>query len=242
MTKETRKEETKKETKVETKEEEERKEEKEKEEKKEEKYERKVTQKILIPGSSSALSKLAYVSFTACECNDHSNRCSFIDFLEVVTCVSCKHNTRGRQCHLCRPGFYRNASVPLSNALACTECLCDPLGALSSVCAESGACPCKGGATGRRCDLCERGYNRRESGCTENVCDEDLLQCQNGGTCVDFTSCSCPSNYTGSFCEQELCLETEGCSQDATDSAPRPFMATPLYLMPLLLLKSHAPV
>ncbi|KAG7282406.1 hypothetical protein CRUP_029727 [Coryphaenoides rupestris] len=39
-----------------------------------------------------------------CECNGHSNRCSFIDFLNVVTCVSCKHNTRGRNCETCRVG------------------------------------------------------------------------------------------------------------------------------------------
>ncbi|KAJ0019047.1 hypothetical protein NQD34_006616, partial [Periophthalmus magnuspinnatus] len=134
---------------------------------------------------------------TTCECNDHSNRCSFIDFLEVVTCVSCKHNTRGTKCHLCRLGYYRNDSVPMSNEQACTECRCDPVGSMSSICSETGACPCKTGTTGRRCDSCLPGYNWRERGCAENICDEDQLLCQNGGTCMDFTKCSCPSNYTG---------------------------------------------
>uniref|UniRef100_A0A3B4ANR7 Netrin G2 n=1 Tax=Periophthalmus magnuspinnatus TaxID=409849 RepID=A0A3B4ANR7_9GOBI len=183
----------------------------------------------------------ANICETLTSCNDHSNRCSFIDFLEVVTCVSCKHNTRGTKCHLCRLGYYRNDSVPMSNEQACTECRCDPVGSMSSICSETGACPCKTGTTGRRCDSCLPGYNWRERGCAENICDEDQLLCQNGGTCMDFTKCSCPSNYTGSFCEQELCLETEGCSQEATDSAPQPFMATPLYLMLFLLLTRHAP-
>uniref|UniRef100_A0A8C6U5A9 Netrin g2a n=1 Tax=Neogobius melanostomus TaxID=47308 RepID=A0A8C6U5A9_9GOBI len=160
----------------------------------------------------------------ACECNEHSNRCSFIDFLQVVTCVSCKHNTRGTNCHLCRQGFYRKPSVPLSSVDACTECQCDSVGSLSAVCSQSGLCPCKSGATGRRCDSCLRGFNRRETGCTENVCDDDLRLCQNGGTCLDFTECSCPSNFTGT-----------GCSQEVSDSAPQPLTCS-LLLTPLLFL------
>ncbi|KAI3373035.1 hypothetical protein L3Q82_023473 [Scortum barcoo] len=114
--KEEKKEETKKETKEEPKEEGE----KEKEDKG---YEKKVTQKILIPGGPkfSQLSKIAYVSFQDCECNGHSNRCSYIDFINVVTCVSCKHNTRGQNCQYCRLGYYRNASLTLDDENVCVD-------------------------------------------------------------------------------------------------------------------------
>ncbi|KAI3372207.1 hypothetical protein L3Q82_007059 [Scortum barcoo] len=33
-------------------------------------------------------------------------------------------------------------------------------------------------------------------GAVENLCDEERLICQNGGTCVDFQRCVCPDNFT----------------------------------------------
>ncbi|XP_015423225.1 PREDICTED: netrin-G2 [Myotis davidii] len=57
--------------------------------------------------------------FQDCECYGHSNRCSYIDFLNVVTCVSCKHNTRGQHCQHCRLGFYRNGSAELDDENVC---------------------------------------------------------------------------------------------------------------------------
>lgn len=59
------------------------------------------------------------LSSTDCECYGHSNRCSYIDFLNVVTCVSCKHNTRGQHCQHCRLGFYRNSSAELDDENVC---------------------------------------------------------------------------------------------------------------------------
>ncbi|XP_061624939.1 uncharacterized protein ntng2a isoform X3 [Phyllopteryx taeniolatus] len=112
------------EKKVKEKEDEKDSEEKAKRDQKEEKgYEKKATQKILIPGSatSSKLSKIAYVTFQECECNGHSNRCSFMDFLNVVTCVSCKHNTRGHRCQHCRLGYYRNDQLPLDHQDVCVD-------------------------------------------------------------------------------------------------------------------------
>ncbi|KAG8511604.1 Netrin-G1, partial [Galemys pyrenaicus] len=50
-----------------------------------------------------------------CECFGHSNRCSYIDLLNTVICVSCKHNTRGQHCELCRLGYFRNASAQLDD-------------------------------------------------------------------------------------------------------------------------------
>ncbi|XP_030885364.1 netrin-G2-like [Leptonychotes weddellii] len=59
--------------------------------------------------------------FQDCECYGHSNRCSYIDFLNVVTCVSCKHNTRGQHCQHCRLGYYRNGSAELDDENVCIE-------------------------------------------------------------------------------------------------------------------------
>lgn len=54
-----------------------------------------------------------------CECFGHSNRCSFIELLNMVICVSCNHNTRGQHCQLCKLGFYRNASAELDDENVC---------------------------------------------------------------------------------------------------------------------------
>lgn len=54
-----------------------------------------------------------------CECFSHSNRCSYIEVLNTVICVSCKHNTRGQHCQLCKLGYYRNASAELDDENVC---------------------------------------------------------------------------------------------------------------------------
>uniref|UniRef100_A0A8D3B4E6 Netrin-G2-like n=1 Tax=Scophthalmus maximus TaxID=52904 RepID=A0A8D3B4E6_SCOMX len=123
------------------------------------------------------------VCVSECECNGHSNRCSYIDFINVVTCVSCKHNTRGQNCQFCRLGYYRNASLSLDHEDVCVG--------------QSGA----------------------EAGCTVNVCDEERLICQNGGTCVDLQRCVCPDTFTGSLCEQSICLKKSGCLDNAEGSS-----------------------
>ena len=64
--------------------------------------------------NTSLLSPLA-----DCECYGHSNRCSYIDFINIVTCVSCKHNTRGQNCQHCRLGYFRNASAELDDENVC---------------------------------------------------------------------------------------------------------------------------
>ncbi|XP_016519694.1 chitinase-like protein PB1E7.04c isoform X2 [Poecilia formosa] len=207
--------------------------------KKEEKgFEKKAIQKILIPGGpkSTQLSKIIYVNFQDCECNGHSNRCSYIDFINVVTCVSCKHNTRGQSCQYCRLGYYRNASLPLDDDNICAECDCDPDGSASPHCSDSGLCRCKAGATGRRCDSCVSGFTWRGggAGCTENLCDSERLLCQNGGTCVDFLRCTCPGNSTGQFCEQSVCTKKSGCTTTSKGSSP--LVTSQLHLVTFILI------
>uniref|UniRef100_A0A3Q2Z8I4 Netrin G2 n=1 Tax=Hippocampus comes TaxID=109280 RepID=A0A3Q2Z8I4_HIPCM len=154
-----------------------------------------------MPGSFLPLpSGTANACMSHCECSGHSNRCSFMDFLNVVTCVSCKHNTRGHRCQHCRLGYYRNDNLPLDHQDICVECDCDVAGSRSRQCATSGACQCREGTTGRRCDQCLPGYTWRE-GSSAKVCDE-ATPCQNGGTCVDFLRCECPDKFSG-ICRRE---------------------------------------
>ncbi|XP_076587965.1 netrin-G2 isoform X1 [Chaetodon auriga] len=231
--------EAKEEAKVETKRESNKEEGKEKNEKG---YEKKATQKILIPGGPkfSQLSKIAYVSFQDCECNGHSNRCSYIDFINVVTCVSCKHNTRGQNCQYCRLGYYRNSSLALDDENICVECDCDVERSVSPHCSTSGLCQCKPGASGRRCDSCLPGYTWRgdRASCTENMCDKERLICQNGGTCINFQRCVCPDNFTGSFCEKSVCLKKSGCLDNAEGSSSSSSLTSHLYLLTLSLTTS----
>uniref|UniRef100_A0A3B3BC49 Netrin G2 n=1 Tax=Oryzias melastigma TaxID=30732 RepID=A0A3B3BC49_ORYME len=181
---------------------------------------------------------------TYCECNGHSNRCSYIDFVNVVTCVSCKHNTRGQNCQYCRLGYYRNTELPLEDENICLACECSTEGSTSPYCSESGLCSCRSGTTGRSCDSCLPGYTWRGDG---NMCDSERLICQNGGTCIDFQSCVCPEKFTGKkeewmlvmmpcvcagpFCERNVCLKNKKCQQTAEGSSSS--LTSQLYLLSL---------
>ncbi|KAM9065576.1 netrin-G2 isoform 1-T2 [Sarcophilus harrisii] len=154
--------------------------------------------------------------FKDCECYGHSNRCSYIDFLNVVTCVSCKHNTRGQHCQHCRLGYYRNGSAELDDENVCIECNCNQIGSINDRCNETGHCECREGAAGPKCDDCLPSHYWRQ-GCFPNVCDDEYLLCQNGGTCYQNQRCLCPSGYQGVLCDQPLCQGEEG---QACDPAP----------------------
>nr|XP_025034068.1 netrin-G2 isoform X1 [Pelodiscus sinensis] len=170
--------------------------------------------------------------FRDCECYGHSNRCSYIDFLNVVTCVSCKHNTRGQHCQHCRLGFYRNSSAELDDENVCIECNCNQIGSLHDRCNETGYCECREGATGPKCDDCLPNYYWRQ-GCFPNVCDEELLICQNGGTCYQNQRCLCPDGYKGVLCEQSKC-DTD---DKACNSASSTYLSLPPFLISALLLQ-----
>ncbi|XP_036863747.1 netrin-G2 isoform X3 [Manis javanica] len=171
-----------------------------------------------------------------CECYGHSNRCSYIDFLNVVTCVSCKHNTRGQHCQHCRLGYYRNGSAELDDENVCIECNCNQIGSVHDRCNETGFCECREGAVGPKCDDCLPTHYWRQ-GCYPNVCDDDQLLCQNGGTCVQNQRCACPRGYTGVRCEQPRCDPAAHGGLDcdrAAGAAPRPAALLGCLLLPAL--------
>uniref|UniRef100_UPI00398EDA85 netrin-G1-like isoform X1 n=1 Tax=Pristiophorus japonicus TaxID=55135 RepID=UPI00398EDA85 len=154
-------------------------------------------------------STLSVFSLQACECFGHSNRCSYLELLTTAICVSCKHNTRGRHCQLCRLGYHRNPSAQLDHHNVCLDCECHPDGSLHHRCNATGYCDCKEGATGPKCDRClPRYYWHR--GCRAGVCDNFLTRCENGGVCEDNGRCVCPAPYTGLLCEKGQCREEVG--------------------------------
>ncbi|XP_049594791.1 netrin-G2 isoform X5 [Syngnathus scovelli] len=146
-----------------------------------------------------------------CECYGHSNRCTYLDFLKIVTCVTCKHNTRGQNCQHCRLGYFRNASAELDDENVCIECNCNQMGSVHERCNETGFCQCKNGATGAKCDECLPGYYWKQ-GCYPNVCDEEMLLCQNGGTCYQNQKCACAPDFKGVLCQQPRCEAGKDCN------------------------------
>ncbi|XP_051268978.1 filaggrin isoform X18 [Dicentrarchus labrax] len=169
--------------------------------------------KLLISGEPQArqLFGIVYDDFKDCECYGHSNRCSYIDYLNIVTCVSCKHNTRGQNCQHCRLGYFRNASAELDDESVCIECNCNQMGSVHDRCNGTGFCQCKDGATGAKCDDCLPGYYWKQ-GCYANVCDEEMLLCQNGGTCYQNQKCICPPEFKGVLCQHSRCEAGKDCN------------------------------
>ncbi|XP_050833730.1 netrin-G1 [Serinus canaria] len=101
-------------------------------------------------------------------------------------------------------------------------------------------CECEHNTTGPDCGKCKKNYQGRPwspgsylpipkgtanicipsiSSIGTNVCDNELLHCQNGGTCINNVRCQCPPAYTGILCEKLRCeREPGGCG--GRSSAP----------------------
>lgn len=45
-----------------------------------------------------------------------------------------------------------------------------------------------------------------------NVCDEEMLLCQNGGTCYQNLKCICPPEFKGVLCQHSRCEAGKDCS------------------------------
>ncbi|XP_023193974.1 filaggrin-like isoform X1 [Xiphophorus maculatus] len=193
--------------------------------------------KLLTSGEPQVkqLLGIIYDNFKDCECYGHSNRCSYIDYLNIVTCVSCKHNTRGQNCQHCRLGYFRNASAELDDENVCIECNCNQLGSIHDRCNGTGFCQCKDGAAGAKCDDCLPGYYWKQ-GCYPNVCDEEMLLCQNGGTCYMNQKCVCSPEFKGVLCQQSRCEAGKDCNGASSPrlSAAALLLCTLSYLLATL--------
>lgn len=68
-----------------------------------------------------------------------------------------------------------------------------------------------------------------------NVCDNELLHCQNGGTCINNVRCQCPPAYTGILCEKLRCeRDPGGCSRSSGQGLAA--LGPGLLLLPALLM------
>ncbi|KAL3981906.1 Netrin unc-6 [Acanthocheilonema viteae] len=107
----------------------------------------------------------------ACNCNLHAKRCRFNMELYRLSgnksggiCINCKHNTAGRNCHYCKPGYFRDLTKSITHRRTCKACNCHPVGSLSRSCNQSsGQCICKDGVTGLTCNQCSKGYQQSRS-------------------------------------------------------------------------------
>ncbi|KAG9347470.1 hypothetical protein JZ751_005037 [Albula glossodonta] len=70
----------------------------------------------------------------------------------------CRQHVVGRQCDECMPNCWWDAEQQV-----CKPCACSPVGAMSQRCDLEGRCICKPGFLGRRCDLRQQGFERRET-------------------------------------------------------------------------------
>ncbi|KAL6464353.1 hypothetical protein MHYP_G00266700 [Metynnis hypsauchen] len=134
-----------------------------------------------------------------CECHGHAQNCHFSERVWRSTggvsggvCDNCQHNTVGRRCQRCRPGYHRHPARPLNSPQACTRCWCDPVGSVPALTStegpwchpRSGQCHCKPGVGGTSCSHCLPGHwGFGPDGCRPCVCP---LTCDHiTGHCLD---------------------------------------------------------
>ncbi|XP_069831051.1 laminin subunit alpha-2 isoform X3 [Dendropsophus ebraccatus] len=127
-----------------------------------------------------------------CRCFGHSDSCEDI----TGFCTNCKHNTYGRFCDYCLPGFYGNPTDGTEED--CLQCAC-PL----SIASNNFSPTCHLDPTsGLVCDACPRGYTGlRCDRCADGYFGQPLLP---GGSCKP---CQCNDN---------LDLSAPGCCDSET--------------------------
>lgn len=124
-------------------------------------------------------------------------------------CLKCIHNTGGRFCEACLPGFYGDAlELPKGQ---CKACDCYPPGTIHHpdeeviTCrSDTGQCTCHPNVEGRKCDTCLNGYWHIDSsnGCEPCFCD---LTGSHNITCdIHSGQCYCKPGITTRTCGQCL--------------------------------------
>lgn len=156
-----------------------------------------------------------------CNCNTDGT------VLAIDTChatsgqCQCKENVMGLKCDQC---INVTTGLTALNEDGCSPCDCNVNGSLSSVCHTStGACQCKPGIGGVRCDECLDGYfDFSEDGCkpctchlngsVSNVCDKASGVC----TCAPNVEADlCDTCFSGFYNISAGCIEC-GCYTNGT--------------------------
>ncbi|CAL4101417.1 unnamed protein product, partial [Meganyctiphanes norvegica] len=144
-----------------------------------------------------------------CDCNGHTDSCDPV----TGECGECLHNTVGRNCDRCAPGYFGEASLGTPDA--CQPCACPLMlgqNHFTPRCEHDldlggYKCKCPTGYEGKRCDQCAKGYfgNPMKPGefcqpcnCNGNI---DLRQ---SGNCDRLTGqcLRCTGNTAGWNCEK----------------------------------------
>ncbi|VDN01033.1 unnamed protein product [Thelazia callipaeda] len=149
----------------------------------------------------------------ACNCNLHAKRCRFNMELYRLSgnksggvCINCKHNTAGRNCHYCKPGYFRDLTKSITHRKACKACNCHPIGSLSRSCNQSsGQCICKNGVTGLTCNRCSKGYQQSRS--PINPCIPKCPKCR-----------AVPKRLTlKKYCRRDYAIEVQVTGRESVD-------------------------
>ncbi|XP_060769556.1 laminin subunit alpha-2 [Neoarius graeffei] len=84
-------------------------------------------------------------------------------------CTACPEGYEGKYCERCATGYHGNPQQPGGR---CEECECDLVGAMPVPCdTHTGACQCRPGATGLKCDQCMERHVCGPAGIVS--CDDD---------------------------------------------------------------------
>ncbi|XP_056379380.1 netrin-G1 isoform X3 [Hyla sarda] len=142
-----------------------------------------------------------------CKCNLHANSCTFTN--NRLAC-DCEHNTTGQDCERCKKNYQGQAwspgsylTIPKGTANICVSNMPStvqdkkrkqPITSVFSKIAHSTVPPARVSSHKRA-----------------NICDNELLRCQNGGVCHNNMRCQCLPGFTGIWCEKPKCEDTGSC-------------------------------
>ncbi|XP_077268130.1 wing blister isoform X1 [Temnothorax americanus] len=155
-----------------------------------------------------------------CNCNGHATSCKYDQ--EVAerrmsmdirgkyrgggVCVNCTEHTTGINCEKCEVGYYRPNGVAPDAPEPCLPCDCNIRGSTGYCTPDdsytrmgkvAGACECKPGYSGYKCDQCAAGY-RQFPDCMPCPCDSRGIlpshDCEG--------DCLCKANVAGDFCDR----------------------------------------
>nr|XP_023661803.1 netrin-G1 isoform X3 [Paramormyrops kingsleyae] len=149
-----------------------------------------------------------------CKCNLHANSCVFDK--EKLVC-ECEHNTTGPDCGRCKRSYQGRVWSPGSY-------LPIPKGT-ANICVPNNIGPVIGQ------NVSSLGVANRNQA---QVCDDELLRCQNGGVCLSNLRCQCTVGFSGVLCEKPHC-ESEAAGCGGPDSARNTSCPSSAHLLLLLL-------
>ncbi|XP_063340113.1 netrin-G1 isoform X2 [Pelmatolapia mariae] len=170
-----------------------------------------------------------------CKCNLHANSCVYDK--EKLSC-ECEHNTTGPDCGRCKRNYQGRAwsagsylPIPKGTANICIPSNIGPVirpNVSSLGVANRKEAPQVALSTAPSVHVANSKRAR--------VCDNELLRCQNGGTCISNVRCNCPPGYTGLLCEKRRCeSELGGCGGPDSGQAHLTPPSTSRLLLLLLL-------